>query len=56
MLASLIMAAALPAAFGEDGMLFAISYVVLQIGRNAATASLLGRNQPQRDVFERLVG
>jgi low temperature requirement protein LtrA len=50
------MAAALPGAFGEHGMLFAISYVVLQVGRNVAAACLLGRDQALRDVFERLVG
>ena len=37
-------------------MLFAVSYVALQVGRNAAAASLLRRDQPLRDVFERLVG
>src|SRR3954449_11372937 len=56
MLASLIMAAALPGAFGEDGLLFALSYVALQVGRNVAAASLLRRDHPLRDVFERLVG
>jgi len=56
MLASLLMAAALPGAFGPDGVLFAISYVVLQVGRNVAAAGLLGRDEPLRDVFERLVG
>jgi low temperature requirement protein LtrA len=56
MLASLLMAAALPGAFGEDGVLFAISYVALQVGRNVAAASLLRRDHPLRDVFERLVG
>lgn len=56
MLASLLMAAALPGAFGRDGMLFAISYVTLQVGRNIAAASLLDRDQPLRGVFERLVG
>jgi low temperature requirement protein LtrA len=55
MLASLLMAAALPGAFGGDGVLFAISYVALQVGRNVAAASLLERDQPLRDVFERLV-
>jgi low temperature requirement protein LtrA len=55
MLASLLMAAALPGAFGEDGALFAISYVALQVGRNAAAAILLGRDHRLRDVFERLV-
>jgi low temperature requirement protein LtrA len=55
MLASLLMAAALPQAFGEDGVLFACSYVVLQVGRNVAAASLIARGHPLRDVFERLV-
>jgi low temperature requirement protein LtrA len=36
MLASLLMAAALPGAFGAQGVLFAISYVVLQVGRAVA--------------------
>jgi low temperature requirement protein LtrA len=56
MLASLLMAAALPGAFGGDGVLFAVSYVALQVGRNTAAASLLARDHPLRDVFERLVG
>jgi low temperature requirement protein LtrA len=55
MLASLLMAAALPEAFGPNGVLFAVSYVVLQVGRNAAAARLLRREQPLRDVFERLL-
>jgi low temperature requirement protein LtrA len=38
MLASLLMAAALPEALGEHGVLFAASYVALQVGRNAAAA------------------
>src|SRR4051812_49846364 len=55
MLASLLMAAALPDAFGERALLFAASYVALQVGRNAAAASLLKRRHRLRDVFERLV-
>ncbi len=55
MLASLLMAAALPEALGENGVLFAASYVALQVGRNAAAASLLAREHRLRDVFERLV-
>ena len=55
MLASLLMAAALPGAFGHDGVLFAVSYVALQVGRNAAAAALLGRDHRLRDIFERLV-
>jgi low temperature requirement protein LtrA len=55
MLGSLLMAAALPEAFGEGGMLFAASYVALQVGRNAAAAWLLQRRHRLRDVFERLL-
>jgi low temperature requirement protein LtrA len=55
MLASLLMAAALPEALGEHGLLFAASYVALQVGRNAAAAALLAREHRLRDVFERLV-
>jgi low temperature requirement protein LtrA len=55
MLGSLLMAAALPEAFGERALLFAASYVVLQVGRNAAAAWLLDRRHRLRDVFERLV-
>jgi low temperature requirement protein LtrA len=56
MLASLLMAAALPGAFDDHAALFAIAYVTLQVGRNVAAASLLPRAHPLRDVFERLVG
>jgi low temperature requirement protein LtrA len=55
MLASLLMAAALPEALGEHGLLFAASYVALQVGRNVAATSLLSREHPLREVFERLV-
>jgi low temperature requirement protein LtrA len=55
MLASLLMAAALPEALGEGGLLFAGSYVALQVGRNVAAASLLHRRHRLRGVFERLV-
>ena len=55
MLASLLMAAALPEAFGDHGMLFAASYVALQVGRNAAAMTLLARDHRLRDVFERLL-
>ena len=55
MLASLLMAAALPDALGDHGWLFAASYVALQVGRNAAAVSLLAREHPLRDVFERLL-
>jgi low temperature requirement protein LtrA len=56
MLASLLMAAALPEALGEHGLLFVLAYVALQVGRNVAGAALLPRGHPLRVVFERLVG
>jgi len=35
MLATLVMAVAIPGAFGSRGLLFAVSYVVIQVGRHA---------------------
>jgi low temperature requirement protein LtrA len=55
MLASLLMAAAVPEAFGRHALLFAGSYVVLQVGRNVAGAALLADDHPLRVVFERIV-
>jgi low temperature requirement protein LtrA len=55
MLASLLMASALPHAFDAQDALFAASYVTLQVGRNVAAAALLGRRHRLRRVFERLV-
>ena len=55
MLASLLMAAAAPEAFGDHGLLFAGAYVTLQVGRNVAGALLLPRDHPLRAVFERIV-
>jgi low temperature requirement protein LtrA len=54
-LASLLMAAAIPAAFTSQAPLFAGAYVALQVGRNLAAAALLGREQPLRRVFERII-
>jgi low temperature requirement protein LtrA len=55
MLASLLMAAALPQAFAARGGLFAGAYVVLQVGRNAIGMLLLGREEPLRRTFQRLL-
>ncbi len=52
---SLLMAAALPEAFGAHGLLFAGAYVSLQVGRNLAGALLLRRRHPLAETFERLV-
>jgi low temperature requirement protein LtrA len=55
MLASLLMAAAVPEAFGRHAGLFAGAYVVLQVGRNVAGAVLAPREHALRAVFERIV-
>ena len=54
MLVSLLMAAAIPRAFGADGVLFAVSFITLQVGRSAAAAFLLRKDHPLRDVFQRV--
>ena len=55
MLASLLMAAAIPDAFGGDRLLFAIAYVTLQVGRNVAAMLMLPRGYSLRRTFERIV-
>jgi low temperature requirement protein LtrA len=54
-LASLLMSAAIPTAFTDHAALFAGAYVVLQLGRNVSAMLLLGRHEPLRPVFERIV-
>jgi low temperature requirement protein LtrA len=54
-LASLLMAAALPTAFGGDGVVFAASYVGLQVGRNLGATLLLHGRHPLGDTFARLL-
>ncbi len=44
MLLSLLMAIALPEAFGTSGLLFAASYVALQVGRSLAMIPAFGRD------------
>lgn len=54
-LASLLMSAAIPDAFGAQGLLFAGAYVGLQVGRNAAGMVLLNRDHSLRQTFERIL-
>ena len=54
-LASLLMSAAIPTAFTHHAALFAGAYVVLQMGRNVSAMLMLGRHEPLRRVFERVV-
>ena len=49
------MAAAIPTAFTTSPLLFAGAYVVLQVGRNAASRWLLEDDHALRVVFERIL-
>jgi low temperature requirement protein LtrA len=55
MLVSLIMSAALPEAFGERGLAFAGAYATIQIGRTAFVITVLGRGDPLRTNFQRIL-
>lgn len=54
MAASLVMAAALPRAFGHDGAAFAGAFVALQVGRNALALRLVGPRGALGPAFARL--
>jgi low temperature requirement protein LtrA len=54
-LASLLMSAAIPTAFGSEAWLFAGAYVAIQVGRNGAALALLERGHRLHRIFERLV-
>src|ERR671911_1154963 len=46
MLASLVMSAAIPGAFGERGLMFALAYVSIQVGRTAFAVLALAAGHP----------
>jgi low temperature requirement protein LtrA len=59
MLASLIMSVAIPEAFGERGLMFALAYVAIQVGRTAFTfialRKSLGTSHPLSRTFQRIL-
>src|SRR5215204_1738972 len=55
MLASLVMSAAIPAAFEEWGLVFALAYVAIQAGRTAFAVLALGASHPLGGVFWRIL-
>jgi low temperature requirement protein LtrA len=55
MLASLLMAVAIPGAFADRGLLFAASYAALQIGRNAFVVAVTPRGPFNRNFRQILV-
>jgi len=56
MLAGLIMAAAIPGAFGERGLVFALAYVAIQVGRTAYIVFELGNDHPLAANYRRMLG
>jgi low temperature requirement protein LtrA len=59
MLASLVMSVAIPEAFGERGLMFALAYVAIQVGRTAFTfvalRKSLGGTHPLSRTFQRIL-
>lgn len=54
MVGSLLMSASIPEAFGERGMLFAASYVAMQVGRSLFVIWAAGDNLMLRSNFQRI--
>ena len=58
MLASLLMSVAIPDAFGERGLMFALAYVAIQVGRTVFVVIVLnkslGRSDPLSRNFQRI--
>ena len=59
MLASLLMSVAIPEAFGKRGLMFALAYVAIQVGRTAFTfialRKSLGASHPLSRTFQRIL-
>ena len=54
MLASLVMSAAIPEAFSERGLMFALAYVTIQVGRTAFVVLALDRTSSLGRNFQRI--
>lgn len=55
MLAGLVMASAIPGAFGERGLVFALAYVAIQVGRTAYIVWELGSDHPLSANYRRML-
>jgi low temperature requirement protein LtrA len=55
MLASLVMSVAIPEAFGERGLMFALAYVAIQLGRTGFAVLALGASHPLSVGFRRIL-
>lgn len=56
MLLALVMASALPQAFGERGMIFALAYVAIQVGRTGFILWQLGSGHALSANYRRMLG
>jgi len=56
MLAGLVMASAIPGAFGERGLVFALAYAAIQVGRTAYIVWELGSDHPLAANYRRMLG
>ncbi|SEA83709.1 low temperature requirement protein A [Paraburkholderia sartisoli] len=56
MLVGMVMAASLPLAWGERGLVFAISYVTIQVGRSIVVLRFLGGQHALTANFRRICG
>jgi low temperature requirement protein LtrA len=55
MLASLVMSVAIPEAFGERGLMFALAYVAIQLGRTVFAVLALGASHPLSGSYRRIL-
>ena len=55
MLVALVMASALPEAFGERGLVFALCFAVIQVGRTTCMLLAAGRGSPLAPNFRRIL-
>lgn len=55
MLISLIMSSAIPNAFGDRALMFAVSYVAIQVGRPLMILLMIGKDSPLSTTFRGIV-
>lgn len=55
MLVSLVMSVAIPQAFGERGLMFALAYVTIQVGRTAFVVLALDKSSSLGRTFQRML-
>jgi low temperature requirement protein LtrA len=56
MLLALILSSAIPDAYGDRGLIFALAYVGIQVGRTAFVVVLLGRAHTMAPNYRRMLG